>query len=98
MKKFLFLLPVIFFIACAGTNFKWDSIKNLHLGMTKQEVVEILGSPYQKTAIKTSEGIKEIYTWAYAEAFSAPRAASVTFLNDQVVTIVLHGSPNEYKD
>lgn len=68
---------------------------NLKVGMTKDEVINLLGTPKKVSAIKTNEGFEEVYSYwgisrlvySYApidnEALSQDRLA-VTFLDGKV--------------
>jgi outer membrane protein assembly factor BamE (lipoprotein component of BamABCDE complex) len=68
---------------------------NLKVGMTKDEIINLLGTPKKVSAIKTPEGLEEIYSYwgisrlvySYApidnEALSQDRLA-VTFLDGKV--------------
>jgi hypothetical protein len=100
MKLVAFALSILM-ISCAsaGTYFYWDDVRALKVGMTKQEVVGKLGPPYQTTASKVENGVKEKYTWSYARAgmtSTKSRAVTVIFLDGKVVSIP--PIPEEYRD
>jgi len=79
MKRILLLLTVLL-VACAGTAFKWDSARQIKVGMTEQEVTAIMGAPY---LVKSqAEGIT--WVWSYADAFAGAKAVSVVFHDGKV--------------
>jgi hypothetical protein len=47
----------------AGRKFSWDQVKQLEAGMTREEVVRIMGKP---TSIATVGGI-DVFTWVWVK-------------------------------
>jgi SmpA / OmlA family len=72
-------LPLIIACAalasCAGTPFKWEDTEKVHVGMSEDEVVAILGKPHSRSA----SGRLVICTWSFATAFGGARAVSYSF-------------------
>jgi hypothetical protein len=100
--KLVVLALSILMISCAtaGTYFRWDDVRALNGGMTKQEVVDKLGPPYRRTAEKTEKGLEETYVWSYARAgmtgSTTSKAVTIKFLDGKAVSIPT--IPDDYKD
>lgn len=52
MKKLVVLTGLLFLVGCVGTAYKMN---NLNLGMSKQEVIQVLGPPLSSSAIGNTE-------------------------------------------
>jgi len=74
-------------VACEGTRFKWEDTEKIKNGMTKSEVIAILGKPYTHT----QSGNSSTLIWSYATAFGDAKAASYSFENDRVVSKITVG-------
>ncbi|MFZ5500625.1 MAG: outer membrane protein assembly factor BamE domain-containing protein [Candidatus Micrarchaeota archaeon] len=70
-----------------GPNFKWKDVQSLQMGMSKAEVVQILGKPTSVTATTTDQGQREVYVWVHVDAFMNSKYVSVVFLNDMVTSL-----------
>lgn len=58
MKASLLIICLLFITACA-TQFKQSSVKKLNPGMTKEEVIKIMGEPGDRQF----SGNKEVLQW-----------------------------------
>lgn len=67
--------------ACAGTNFDWDSAREIKAGMTEEQVSTLMGPPYLVKS--TPDGLT--WVWSYANSFSGVRTVSVVFKDGLVV-------------
>lgn len=57
MKKLLFTLFVVIFItSCGGLKVYNDALKQIELGMSRDEVVSLMGDKYSTTGTKTIQG------------------------------------------
>lgn len=69
MKKLFFLVSFVFVFGCASPGSKMN---RLSLGMTKSEVIDVMGDP---DTTKAAEGIEylvyRIDPWAHMEAWNA---------------------------
>lgn len=102
MKKIILTPIIALFLGLTGCSTQQvkpvsynQKALNLKVGMTKDEVINLLGTPKKVSAIKTPEGFEEIYSYwgisrlvySYAsvdnEALSQDRLA-VTFLDGKV--------------
>jgi outer membrane protein assembly factor BamE (lipoprotein component of BamABCDE complex) len=93
MKRIAVLLVAAVLSGCAGTPFKWESVRSLKEGMTQEEVASVMGEPYSVTA----SGEKTVWTWSYANGMSGSnRAASVVFVGGRLVQPA--GVPSHFKD
>lgn len=98
----IFVLPSII-LSIKKSNFKFNS-KQIKVGMTKQEVINLMGSKFSKSVEKNGD---EIYEWVYrisgGGVIYAPNGVgihsnkpgysmlvAVTFNNNKVVAIALH--------
>jgi outer membrane protein assembly factor BamE (lipoprotein component of BamABCDE complex) len=67
MNRFLVLLAVIL-LGCAGNSSTNQRIASLHEGMTRQELISLLGNP--RTV--TNQGALSVYDYAFPASQSAP--------------------------
>jgi len=74
------LLFVAFLLGCAGPS---QRINNLKIGMTKQEVIETIGSPNSTSAIKNVEYLKY-------------RSCTGVFYSDEYYVRLLDGKVEAY--
>lgn len=80
MKTIPALFLAFTLAACAGTNFTWDTARQIKAGMTEQEVTSIMGPPY----LVKSESGKLTWVWSYADAFNGTKVVSVVFSDGKV--------------
>lgn len=84
-KSFTILLCCVLFISCMTTKYQ-SGISKLELGMTKQEVVSILGKNYTPLGAFTSPD-GNVETWSYREEnvmFGDQSSVIINFLNNRV--------------
>ena len=85
MKNFLSLIAVsILFCGCMGTYFNNARVRQLQVGMTQQQVREIMGKPY--STIASADGTTK-WVWAYGTAVGYGRGASVIFRDGVAVSV-----------
>ena len=75
---------VVFAAGCAGTPFKWDNARKVHVGMTKEEVTKIMGKPYSVSS--TSDGTEK-WVWVFATGWGSSRSFRVDFKDDIVIEV-----------
>jgi spermidine/putrescine-binding protein len=95
MKKYFILsilLAATLLSACAGTQFKWSDARKINVGMTSEEVVQIMGQP---NGIYSQEG-KLIYSWYSANLINGNRALKIEFKDNKVTEAP--AVPNSFKD
>ncbi len=63
MRQSLFVILILMFMGCATTATLGQKSTSLKVGMSKDEVTQILGSPKTTSVTKTDEGIIE--KWSY---------------------------------
>lgn len=51
---------------CAGTSFSFDDARRVQVGMTEDEVREIMGRPYM---VRT-KGDKDVWVWSHANGLT----------------------------
>ena len=89
-------LVLLFGCFAVGTNFKWKSVRTLEIGMSKAEVTELLGPPYQVNSLRTAQGDKEVWVWVYVDAFMGSKSLSLTFIDEKLAEIPK--IPDSFKD
>ncbi len=84
MKSVIAIALVVALAGCAsGSNFSMDAAGQIKPGMSKAEVVAMLGEPNQKLMTNGNE----VWTWARVNVFKGEsQAASVMFVNGVVHT------------
>lgn len=69
-QKIFFTLLLLFTVTACGTSNLGSKIRKVEIGMTKKEVVSILGNSQDiLRAVQTPEGTLEV--WKYTHALSA---------------------------
>jgi len=80
--------------ACAGTPFKWDSVRQIKPGMTTQEVVAIAGSPYM---VRAESSDRMTYIWSTANGLTGSnKSFAVKFKDGKVMQSPF--VPDSFKD
>src|SRR5690349_18091520 len=87
----------VFFFACfaARSNFTWQNVRQLQIGMTKDEVTARMG---QSGAIN-SRGVQEVWAWVHVNATplgADTKCVSVVFQNGKVTEVPT--IPSEFHD
>jgi len=97
MKKIICLLALVLLVSgCASSSvMPWgiektrNNLANLELGMSKQEVINIMGMPYNREAYSTPDGPLDflIYLTKYTDSGSIPDSDTtpICLLNGKVV-------------
>ncbi len=92
MKKILIILLYVFVLYSCATTALNKSVKKVELGMTKKEIVKIMGKTYNSSgAVKTPEGNLE--TIKYTDTTTS--GYTFHFLNDKLVKWN-EGTKNQY--
>jgi outer membrane protein assembly factor BamE (lipoprotein component of BamABCDE complex) len=78
--KTTLLLAAIALTGCAGTNWSTEDLNRVKVGMPKEQVEQIMGSPY----MQIHSGVTDKWIWSYAEAFGGAKACSIVFDHDTV--------------
>ena len=78
-------LALAFFAGCVGTPFRWDTARKIQLGMTKAQVVGIMGAPYVKAVAGQNQ--VETWTWSYGTGIGTGGAYKIAFKDDVVSEI-----------
>ena len=85
MRRILAILILATLLAgCAGTPFKWQSVRSIQVGDTQSQVHEAMGKPY---LVKVAEDI-ETWVWSYSNTLSGvTRSVSLSFQDGVVVKV-----------
>jgi len=81
MRVIPMLLLVAAISGCAGTNFDYDDARQVKIGMTEAQVLELMDKPYSVT----QNGNSEIWVWSRANGFTGSSRAVSFILRDGVV-------------
>jgi hypothetical protein len=95
MKKHFILsilLSATLLSACTGTQFKWSDARKINVGMSSEEVIQIMGQP---NGIHSQEG-KLIYSWYSASLLNGNRGMRIEFKDNKVTEAP--AVPNSFKD
>ncbi|WPN61723.1 MULTISPECIES: outer membrane protein assembly factor BamE [unclassified Pseudomonas] len=69
---------------CAGTNFSYDDARKVKVGMTEDEVTQIMGPPY--SVVSRADG--QMWIWSHANGMSgASRVISFRMVDGKVVEV-----------
>ncbi|WP_420233312.1 hypothetical protein ACN079_02045 [Pseudomonas sp. ABY48] len=69
---------------CAGTNFSYDDARKVKVGMTEDEVTQIMGPPY--SVVSRADG--QMWIWSHANGMSgASRVISFRMMDGKVVEV-----------
>jgi hypothetical protein len=75
MKAFLVIFLTLSIIACAGSPFKFENARMVEVGMSQDELTNLLGKPY----MVTTRGQDQIWVWSHANGMTGA-AKSVSFI------------------
>jgi hypothetical protein len=94
IKLLISLLLAAILSSCAGSgSIKWDNVRSLREGMTKQEVEQRMGPPYSVTA--KADGT-EIWVWVHVNGLTmGSESASVVFKDGKASSVPK--VPDSYK-
>ena len=87
MKKvFALLLASLLLTACAtaGTKFDFSQARQIRVGMTEQEVVQLMGKPMSVTA----RGQNQVWVWSYANGMTGGSRSISFIMKDGKVSTV----------
>lgn len=85
MKNALSLFALALLVSgCMGTYFNNARVRQLQVGMSQQQVREIMGKPY--STIASADGTTK-WVWAYGTAVGYGRGASVIFREGVAVSV-----------
>lgn len=69
---------------CAGTSFSYDDARKVQIGMTEEQVTQIMGPPY--SVASRADG--QMWIWSHANGITgASRVISFKMLDGKVVEI-----------
>lgn len=77
------VLALLLFAGCVGTPFRWDTARQIKVGMSEAQVIELMGKPLTMSA---ADG-KEYWTWNYGTGIGTGGYFRIV-LKNRVVTEV----------
>ncbi|KJH75328.1 outer membrane protein assembly factor BamE domain-containing protein [Pseudomonas sp. ES3-33] len=83
MKKALIIAAALLLAACAGTPFTFGQANKVKIGMTEDQVYEIMGNPYSVVSKPDSQ----MWVWSHATAFGGAKSVSFEFKDGKVATL-----------
>jgi hypothetical protein len=99
MKHILIMLMMALLTACASTKINYaQEASRIELGMTKQEVISILGIP-KKTSLRKrdNEVIEEMSYWS-EKSIGFSTFDNEIMADDRVAVVIIDGKVSEYGD
>ena len=73
LQRFALALTVVLLAGCAGTSFTFGQAAQVKVGMTEDQLYEIMGNPYMVVAQEDGQ------RWIYSSATAFSGAKVVTF-------------------
>jgi len=71
-------------VGCAGTSFSYDEARKVKIGMTEDEVTQIMGPPY--SVVSRADG--QMWVWSHANGMTgASRVISFRMVDGKVVEV-----------
>lgn len=83
MRAALIIAVAVLLAACAGTPFTFGQANKVKVGMTEDQVYEIMGNPYSVVSKPDSQ----MWVWTSANAFSGAKSVSFEFKDGLVSTV-----------
>ena len=69
---------------CAGTSFSYDDARRVQIGMTEEQVTQIMGPPY--SVVSRADG--QMWIWSHANGMTgASRVVSFRMVDGKVVEV-----------
>jgi len=69
---------------CAGTSFSYDDARKVQIGMTEEQVTQIMGPPY--SVVSRADG--QMWIWSHANGMTgASRVISFRLMDGKVVEV-----------
>lgn len=83
MRFGLIIAASVLLAACAGTPFTFDEARQVKVGMTEQQVMDLMGRPYSVV----SKGDSQMWIWSHASAFGGSQVVSFELKDGKVITV-----------
>ncbi|RMM55062.1 hypothetical protein ALP96_00269 [Pseudomonas savastanoi pv. glycinea] len=78
------LASIALLAACAGTDFSYDAARKVQLGMSEDQVVQLMGPPY--SVVSRVDG--QMWVWSHANGMTgASRVVSFKMKDGKVVEV-----------
>ncbi|AMB79819.1 hypothetical protein AV641_12410 [Pseudomonas fragi] len=83
-KFFAVAVLALVLSGCAGTSFSYDDARKVQVGMTEDQVTQIMGPPY--SVVSRADG--QMWVWSHANGMTgASRVISFRMLDGKVVEV-----------
>lgn len=80
----LLLTSMAMLASCAGTDFSYDEARKVQIGMTEDQVVQLMGPPY--SVVSRADG--QMWVWSHANGMTgASRVVSFKMKDGKVVEV-----------
>lgn len=84
MKALLTILFALSVLACAGSPFKFENARQVQVGMSKEDLTNLLGKPY----MVTTRGQDQIWIWSHANGMTgAAKSISYVIRDGKVISV-----------
>ncbi|NKI18952.1 outer membrane protein assembly factor BamE [Spongiibacter sp. KMU-166] len=76
-------LACLILVACAGVPFTWENARKVELGMSADQVTELMGNPYSVT----TRGGEVIWVYTWVNLASGTKTVSYIFKDGAVISV-----------
>jgi outer membrane protein assembly factor BamE (lipoprotein component of BamABCDE complex) len=83
MKKIITIAAALALAACAGTPFSFGQASKVKVGMTEDQLYEIMGNPYSVV----SKADSQMWIYTHATAFGGAKSVSYELKDGKVATV-----------
>ena len=83
MRAVLIIAVAALLAACAGTPFTYGEANKVKVGMTEDQVYELMGNPYSIISKPDSQ----MWIWSHATAFGGAKSVSFEFKDGLVAAV-----------
>lgn len=74
---------ILLLLGCAGTPFTFGQASQVKVGMTEDQVLGLMGSPYSVV----SRGDSQMWIWSHANAFGGAKTISFEMKDGKVASV-----------
>lgn len=83
MRRFFLALAVVAIAGCAGTPFTFSQASQVKVGMSEDQLYEIMGNPYMVTSREDGQ----MWIYSHATAFSGAKTVSFETKDGKVTKV-----------
>ncbi|MBO1897605.1 hypothetical protein HNW13_017860 [Shewanella sp. BF02_Schw] len=99
MKNLIIILTITLLAACASTKINYaQEASKIELGMTKQQVISLLGTPKKTSLRKRNDSVVEEMSYWSEKSIGFSTFDNEMMADDRVMVVVVDGKVTEYGD